>query len=230
MTFEKHGIALRPAETGDCCHDHQHSHGHTDHAGSERKPAKKYFCPMCEGVESDEPGSCQKCGMSLERNAAFRGTRKMIYTCPMHPQIEQDHPGNCPICGMTLEPKHPSAGGEEENVELREMTRRFWIGAALSLPVFILAMAPLFPNAPVWMKGDLSRWIQFVLSTPVVLWAGAPFFQRGWQSIRNRALNMFTLIAMGVGVAWLFSAIVMLAPRIFPSSFQQHGSIGIYFE
>ena len=148
----------------------------------------------------------------------------------MHPQIEQDKPGNCPICGMALEPKTLVHGGEEESAELRDMTRRFWIGAALSLPVFILAMAHLFPNAPVWTKGNLSRWIQFVLSTPVVLWSGWPFFQLGWQSIRNSALNMFTLIAMGVGVAWLFSAIVMLAPGIFPSSFRQHGRIDIYFE
>ena len=110
------------------------------------------------------------------------------------------------------------------------MTRRLWIGAALTAPVFVLAMAHLFPNAPDWMSSDSSRWMQFILSTPVVLWAGWPFFQRGWQSVRNRSLNMFTLIAMGVGVAWLFSAIVMIAPGIFPISFQQHGKIGIYFE
>src|SRR6266581_2485690 len=156
--------------------------------------------------------------------------RNITYTCPMHPQIEQDHPGNCPICGMTLEPKNVVAGSEEENKELRDMTRRFWIGAALALPVFILSMAHLFPNAPAWVAGDWSRWLQFLLSTPVVLWAGAPFFQRGWQSIRNRSLNMFTLIAMGVGVAYLYSATVMLTPGIFPSSFVAHGKIGVYFE
>jgi len=154
----------------------------------------------------------------------------MIYTCPMHPQIERDRPGNCPICGMALEPKTITADGEEENAELCDMTRRFWIGAALTLPVFVLAMAHLFPNAPVWATGDTSRWLQFVFTTPVVLWAGWPFFERAWQSIRNRALNMFTLIAMGVGVAYLFSAVVMLAPNIFPASFQQHGKIDIYFE
>ena len=119
----------------------------------------------------------------------------------MHPQIEQDHPGNCPICGMALEPKTAVAGGEEENAELRDMTRRFWIGGALSLPVFVLAMSHLFPGAPGWMQGDLSRWTQFIFSTPVVLWAGWPFFQRGWRSILNRSLNMFTLIAIGVGAA-----------------------------
>jgi P-type Cu+ transporter len=154
----------------------------------------------------------------------------MVYTCPMHPQVEQDRPGNCPICGMALEPKTPISADEEENAELRDMTRRFWVGAALALPVFILGMAHVFPNAPAWVASDWSRWLQFLLSTPVVLWAGAPFFQRGWQSLRNRSLNMFTLIAMGVGVAYIYSAIVMLAPGTFPASFQEHGKIDVYFE
>src|SRR5436190_5056931 len=154
----------------------------------------------------------------------------MIYTCPMHPEIEQDHPGNCPICGMTLEPKTPIGHSEEDNAELRDMTRRFWIGAVLSLPVFVLGMAHVFPNAPIWVASDGSRWLQFLLSTPVVLWCGWPFFVRGWQSIRNRSPNMFTLIAMGVGVAYIYSAVVMLAPSIFPASFQEHGKIGVYFE
>src|SRR5256886_1437377 len=154
----------------------------------------------------------------------------MIYTCPMHPEIEQDHPGNCPICGMTLEPKTPIGHSEEDNAELRDMTRRFWIGAVLWLPVFVLGMAHVFPNAPIWVLSDWSRWLQFLLSTPVVLWCGWPFFLRGWQSIRNGSLNMFTLIAMGVGVAYLYSAAVMLTPGIFPLSFQEHGKIGVYFE
>ena len=213
-----------------CCHGGDHSEAEIKLAAEDRKPAKKYFCPMCEGVESDTPGSCLKCGMVLERNPTFREPAKTIYTCPMHPQIEQDHPGNCPICGMALEPKNVSAGGDEDNGELRDMTRRFWIGAALSLPVFIVAMAHLFPGAPHWVQGDLSRWGQFILSTPVVLWCGFPFFQRGWQSIPNRALNMFTLIAIGVGAAYFYSAIVMLWPHIFPPSFAAHGKIGIYFE
>jgi P-type Cu+ transporter len=154
----------------------------------------------------------------------------MIYTCPMHPQIEQDQPGNCPICGMALELKSPGAGSEEENAELRDMTRRFWIGLALAIPVFVLAMAHIAPHPPEWITGERSRWVQFILSTPVVLWAGWPFFQRGWQSVRNRALNMFTLIAMGVGVAYFYSAVVMLAPGVFPRSFASHGNIDIYFE
>ena len=154
----------------------------------------------------------------------------MIYTCPMHPQIEQDRPGNCPICGMTLEPKTVVAAGEEDNTELRDMNRRFWIGAALTLPVFVLGMAHLIPNAPEFVASDPSRWIQFLLSTPAVLWAGWPFFERAWQSVRNRSPNMFTLIGMGVGVAYLYSAIAMIAPQIFPPSFHQHGKIDVYFE
>ena len=154
----------------------------------------------------------------------------MIYTCPMHPQIEQDRPGNCPICGMALEPKTPVGGDEEDNAELLDMTRRFWIGAVLSVPVFVVAMWHIATNAPEWVQGDLSRWGQFILSTPVVLWGGWPFFNRGWQSLVNRSLNMFTLIAIGVGAAYSYSAIVMLLPQVFPPSFSGHGKIGIYFE
>ncbi len=214
----------------DCCHDGDHSPNETATSVSACHSAKKYFCPMCEEVESDVPGNCPKCGMALERNPVAREKAKAIYTCPMHPEIEQDHPGDCPICGMALEPKNIAPGNEEENTELRDMTRRLWIAAALSLPVFILAMGHLVPSSPDWIEGDLSRWAQFILSTPVVLWAGWPFFKRGWQSIRNRSLNMFTLIALGVGAAWFFSAAVMLLPGIFPPSFQADGKVGVYFE
>ena len=196
----------------------------------EKAPAKKYFCPMCEGVESDAPGSCPKCGMAVERNPAHREAATTIYTCPMHPEIERNEPGACPICGMALEPKTISAAGSEDDSELIDMSRRFWIGAALALPVFLLAMSHLIPNAPAWLSGDVSRWIQFGLSTPVVLWAGWPFFQRGWRSIVTRNLNMFTLIAIGVGVAYFYSAVVMLVPGAFPASLSHHGKIGIYFE
>src|SRR5690349_8560576 len=134
-------------------------HGHRSHAEAASatapgKAAKKFFCPMCESVESDQPGSCPKCGMALERSLTFRELPKVIYTCPMHPQIEQDHPGNCPICGMALEPKNVGAEGEGENAELRNMRRRFWIAAALSTPVFILTMWHLLPSAPHWVNGD----------------------------------------------------------------------------
>jgi Cu+-exporting ATPase len=194
-----------------------------------RTSATKYVCPMHPEVETDRPGDCSKCGMALELAMPQQKRSKTIYTCPMHPQIEQDHPGACPICGMALEPK-TIAATEEEDSELRNMTQRFWIGAALTLPVFVLGMAHLFPNAPAWAVGDTSRWLQFIFSSPVVLWAGWPFFERAWQSVRHRSLNMFTLIGMGVGVAYLFSAVVMIAPQIFPPSFRQHGKIDIYFE
>jgi Cu+-exporting ATPase len=166
--------------------------------------------------------------MVLERNPTFRAPT--LYTCPMHPQIEQDHPGACPICGMALEPKNVAAGGAEENAELRDMRRRFWIGLALALPVFALAMAHMVPGAPAWIESDVSRWLQFILSTPVVLWVGWPFFVRGWGSITRRALNMFTLISIGVGAAYFYSAIVMLWPQLFPPALAAHGKIGLYFE
>jgi Cu+-exporting ATPase len=158
---------------------------------------------------------------------------KAIYTCPMHPEVQQDHPGDCPKCGMALEPKTVIAGtDDEENAELRDMTRRFWIGAVLTLPVFVLAMAHTIPalSHESWVMSDVSRWIQFVLSTPVVLWAGWPFFKRGWHSLVTRQLNMFTLIAIGVGAAYLFSAAVMLAPGAFPLTSTHGGKVGIYFE
>jgi Cu+-exporting ATPase len=148
----------------------------------------------------------------------------------MHPEIERDRPGSCPICGMALELKTISADSTADNSELIEMTRRFWIGAALTLPVFLLAMSHLVPSAPQIFSSDLSRWVQFVLSTPVVLWAGWPFFERGWRSVQSRHLNMFTLIAIGIGVAYFYSAVVMICPGAFPASLAHHGRIGIYFE
>jgi Cu+-exporting ATPase len=158
---------------------------------------------------------------------------KTIYTCPMHPEVQQDHPGNCPKCGMALEPMTASAGTNEgENAELQDMTRRVWIGAALALPVFLLAMAHMIPplGRQPWVNGDVSRWTQFALTTPVVAWAAWPFFQRGWRSIVNRHLNMFTLIAIGVGAAFVFSAVAMLMPGLFPHTMQHGGKVAIYFE
>jgi Cu+-exporting ATPase len=148
----------------------------------------------------------------------------------MHPEIEQEGPGTCPICGMALEPKTISAATTEDDSELRDMTRRFWIGAALTLPVFLLAMSHLIPNTPPWLSGDFARWIQFALTTPVVLWAGWPFFVRGWRSVRSRHFNMFTLIAIGVGVAHLYSCAALFVPNLFPASMTHHGKPGLYFE
>lgn len=167
--------------------------------------------------------------MALERNPAWRVPR--LYTCPMHPEVQQDHPGECPKCGMALELSVPS-DGDEENAELRDFTRRFWVGAALTLPVFILAMAHLVPALlhSAWVNGPVSRWMQFALSTPVVVWAGAPFFRRGWRSLVTRQFNMWTLIAIGVGGAYGFSVVAMIAPGLFPSDLQHGGMAPIYFE
>jgi Cu+-exporting ATPase len=153
-----------------------------------------------------------------------------IYTCPMHPEVERDRPGDCPICGMALEPKTISAATPEDDSELKDMTRRLWVGAALALPVFFLAMSHLLPNPPDWFSDDPSRWIQFLLSTPVVLWAGWPFFVRGWRSVFTRHLNMFTLIAIGVGVAWVYSCVALFFPGLFPPAMGHHGKPGLYFE
>ena len=188
---------------------------------------------MCPGVESDTPGDCPKCGMALERNPAWKSAAAVIYTCPMHPEVEQDHPGDCPKCGMTLEPKAVSAeSGEHDHAELDDMTRRFWIGAALTLPVFVVAMAHLIPSLShqSWLDSDASRWMQFALSTPVVLWAGWPFFRRGWRSLVTLQFNMWTLIMIGVGAAFAFSVVAMLAPGIYPASMRPHGKVAIYFE
>jgi P-type Cu+ transporter len=233
--------SLPPTSTKDeahsCCGGHRHTshsaspvkHEHHHHRDEGITPSAKakYFCPMCPGVESDKPGDCPKCGMALERNPAWQPSAKTIYTCPMHPQIEQDKPGNCPICGMALEPKSITAEPEEESAEARDMARRFWIGAVLSMPVLVLAMAHLIPGFHIdrW-----NQWIQFVLTTPVVLWAGWPFFVRGWHSVRTWRLNMFTLIALGVGAAYAYSVVALLAPQAFPSSMRVEGVVPLYFE
>jgi Cu+-exporting ATPase len=154
----------------------------------------------------------------------------VTYTCPMHPQIRQDGPGACPICGMALEPEMPSAD-TGPNPELADMTRRFWIGLVLAMPVATLDMGGHIAGPHNWVDPSLSNWIQFAFATPIVLWAGWPFFVRGAQSLITRNLNMFTLIAMGTGVAYLYSAVATLAPGIFPGAFRQHGgAVATYFE
>lgn len=153
-----------------------------------------------------------------------------IYTCPMHPEIRQVGPGSCPICGMALEPLLVSLEAEP-NPELIDMRRRFWIGLVLTIPVFILEMGGHLLGLDHLVSQRSSNWIQLILATPVVLWAGWPFFQRGWQSLVTRNLNMFTLIAMGTGAAWIYSVVATLAPGIFPDAFRQHdGSVAVYFE
>jgi P-type Cu+ transporter len=156
----------------------------------------------------------------------------MIYTCPMHPEIEQDHPGNCPKCGMTLEPKTIGAGDEGEQKEIRSLSRKFWSALVLTIPVLFIAMGHAIPGLHIeaMIPKQISKWIEFALATPVVLWAGGFFFTRAWQSIVNGSLNMFTLIAVGVGAAYFYSAVAVIAPGIFPQSFRSNGEVGLYFE
>ena len=221
---------------GACCHghtpDHGHGHGHGGMARASRAMAAgAYICPMCPGVEKDGPGACPKCGMAMEPASPALPTRT-TYTCPMHPEIVRDEPGSCPICGMALEPVTVTVE-EGPNPELVDMTRRFWISAVLTAPLFGMAMADVLPGEPLMemVSGALLPWIGLVLGTPVILWGGKPFFERGWASLVNRCLNMFTLIAIGTGVAYVYSLIATLAPGIFPAAFRgEGGAVAVYFE
>ena len=189
-------------------------------------------CPMHPEIRHDRPGSCPKCGMALEPVAPPQPVSKTEYVCPMHPQIVRSEPGNCPICGMTLEPRVLSAA-EEKSPELSDMTRRFWISIALAIPLIVIEMSDMIPGQPLQrvMPDSMRTWLELVLATPVVLWAGAPLFVRGWQSIVNRSLNMFTLISMGIGVAYGYSLFAAVFPNLFPDSFRAaDGSVPVYFE
>ena len=191
-----------------------------------------YTCPMHPDVMQEGPGDCPDCGMALEPVTVPGPRTQTRYTCPMHPEIVEDGPGDCPICGMALEPVTVTVE-EEANPELVDMTRRFWASLALTLPVVVLAMGDLIPGQPLkeLISARLSDWVEFALATPVVLWGGLPFFQRGWRSIVTRRLNMFTLIAIGVGVAYVYSVIATLFPGIFPDAFRSaEGTVDLYFE
>ncbi|MDF2114287.1 heavy metal translocating P-type ATPase [Roseiarcaceae bacterium H3SJ34-1] len=231
---------------------HSHDHSAHDHAGHgqadgfqakdpvcgmtvdtrtakhrhEREGQTYYFCSAgCKTKFQADPAKYLK-SAPVQQEQAPPGT---IYTCPMHPQIRRNAPGSCPICGMALEPEMPSLE-TGPSAELTDMTRRFWIGLALALPVFILEMSGHLLNMH-WLPQQTSNWVQFVLATPVVLWAGWPFFERAWQSLVTRNLNMFTLIALGTGVAWTYSVVATVAPQLFPPAFRNHdGSVAIYFE
>jgi Cu+-exporting ATPase len=178
------------------------------------------------------PGSCPKCGMALEPLIAAEPTARTEWICPMHPEVVRETPGSCPRCGMALEPR-TVAVEEEENAELVDMRRRFWWSAVLTAPLFLVAMADFFPGR---LLENLAShrtlgWLEIALATPVVLWGGWPFFVRGWQSIVNRSLNMFTLIGLGVGVAYIYSMVAALFPGIFPVSFRgESGEVAVYFE
>jgi Cu+-exporting ATPase len=177
-------------------------------------------------------GACPKCGMALEPLEVAAPATKTEYVCPMHPEVVRDGPGSCPICGMALEPRIVTLA-EQKNPELEDMTRRFWVGAILSLPVVLVAMSDVIPGQPLHQLFSPRQlnWLQFFLATPVVLWCGWPLFERAWASIVNRSLNMFTLIGMGVGTAYLYSVAAVLIPGAFPDSFRGHGGeVGVYFE
>ena len=191
-----------------------------------------YTCPMHPEVMQEGPGDCPDCGMALEPATVTAAPTRTRYTCPMHPEVVEDGPGDCPICGMALEPVTVTVE-EEVNPELINMSRRFWISLALTVPVVVLAMGDLIPGQPLQdlISARLSDWVEFALATPVVLWGGLPFFQRGWRSIVTRRLNMFTLIAIGVGVAYAYSVFAVLFPDVFPPAFQTlDGTVDLYFE
>src|SRR6185369_16018892 len=198
---------------------------------AEKATGVSYVCPMDPEVRESKPGACPKCGMALEPEAPAAPLVKTEYVCPMHPEIVRPEPGFCPICGMALEPRTVTLE-EEANPELVDMTQRFWVGVVLSMPIMFLAMSEMIPGQPVQrsISPHLLNWIQLVLATPVVLWGGWPFFERGWASIVNRSLNMFTLIAIGVGTAFIYSVAATLFPDAFPPSFRGHGGeVGVYF-
>jgi Cu+-exporting ATPase len=191
-----------------------------------------YTCPMHQEVREAQAGACPKCGMALDPESVSLPATRTQYTCPMHPEIVRDAPGDCPICGMALEPQTITAE-EPENPELIDMMRRFWLSAILTLPLLAVAMGGMVPgNLFEWIGSHKTlAWLEFALATPVVLWGGWPFFQRGWSSIVNRHFNMFTLIALGTGVAYLYSVIATLAPEIFPPTFRDmSGRVAVYFE
>jgi len=232
-------------------HDHRapggHDHEHAGEAGKVKDPVcgmtvdphatahraqyegkPYYFCSSgCQSKFMVEPAKYVEPAAARKAEPVPEGT---IYTCPMHPQIRQVGPGSCPICGMALEPVLATAETGPSH-ELIDMTRRFWIGLALSLPVIVLEMGGHLTGLGHYVGQQTSNWVQMLLATPVVLWAGWPFFERGWQSLVSRNLNMFTLIAMGTGVAWVYSMVATLAPGIFPAAFRGHdGSVAVYFE
>src|ERR1700723_1386702 len=194
--------------------------------------AAEYICPMDPEVSRDPPGACPKCGVALERAAGSAAPTRTEETSPMHPEIVRDGPGSCPICGMALEPR-TAVAEHEENPELVSMTRRFWVSVALTIPVLFLGMSDMISGNPLGSLISMrtAGWVALLLATPVVLWGGWPFFQRGWASVVNRSLNMFTLIALGTGAAFFYSVIAVLFPQVFPAAFRgAHGEVPVYFE
>ena len=193
--------------------------------------AQRYICPMCPEVESKQPAPCPKCGMALEP-AQVRPRTETEYVCPMHPEVRQAGPGLCPICGMALEARTVTRV-EEDNPDLTMMSRRFWLCLPLAGIVLVTAMSDMIPGQPLQQIASRTQlnWLEFILATPVVLWGGWPFFERGWHSLKSRHFNMFTLIAMGTGAAYLYSVVATLFPDWLPASFKHiGGAVAVYFE
>ncbi len=200
-------------------------------SSSSKDSGTAHVCPMCEGVRQEGPGACPRCGMALEPEVPALFSSKVQYTCPMHPEIVQDGPGECPKCGMALEPTTVSQE-QEENPELIDMTRRFWLSVALTVPIVFVAMGEMVGLNLHWLGSQRALgWVELALATPVVLWGGAPFFVRAWQSLVHRSLNMFTLIGLGTGVAFAYSLAATALPGVFPASFRDSGGeVAVYFE
>jgi Cu+-exporting ATPase len=220
------------AEMNHSHHEHAHIHPHASSTPPDAAAASSgtlYTCPMHPDIVLDAPGSCPKCGMAL---VPLLDTipRAAVYTCPMHPEVRSPRPGSCPKCGMALV---PIAGtGASDDSELRDLARRLWIGVALSVPLVVLAMSPMVGLHDLFgLQPRLRGWIEFVLGTPVVLWVGWPILHKFWLSLVQRALNMYTLIGLGVGLAYVFSLAAVLMPGLFPPEFREHdGAVGTYFE
>jgi Cu+-exporting ATPase len=210
-----------------CHHQNKNAHSSDNSEGTQL-----FSCPMHPEIQQDHPGSCPKCGMALElANYSLNASMQTEYSCPMHPEVVRNKPGSCPKCGMALEPRVTEV--DAENTKLINMNRRFWVSLLLSFPVFIIAMIhdmtpDLMPDAITLQQ---IQWFEFALATPVVLWCGLPFFQRGWASIMHRSLNMFTLVSIGIGVAWGYSVIATFLPQLFPPLMQDEGgAVAVYFE
>jgi Cu+-exporting ATPase len=228
-------LGAKPVTIGSAPVSQQSHHPHEDHQHGTASPARQlaskpaYICPMCPEVHSEVPAACPSCGMALEPEFPATPSSKVEYVCPMHPEIVRDEPGACPICGMALEPRITTTA-VEENPELRDMTRRLIVGLVFGVPLLALAMSHMmfgwFEHTP-----RTVAWIQLVLSAPIVFWCGWPFFERAWNSVKFRSPNMFTLIGMGVGVAFVYSLVATLAPGIFPVVLSgMHGQPDIYYE
>jgi Cu+-exporting ATPase len=213
--------------------EHHHTHDKKKVEQPKAKGTGTFYCPMhCEGDKTyDQPGDCPVCGMDLVEEVNLKATSNTQYTCPMHPEIVKDELGSCPICGMDLVPMEPDLSAEEKTY--KNLLKKFWIAVAFTLPIFIIAMSEMLPNNPLYDVLELKywNWIQFALSIPVVFYATWMFFERAYRSIKTWNLNMFTLIGIGAGVAWLFSVFGMLVPDFFPNQFKtEAGTVHVYFE